>query len=140
MIRAATLNDLLFVYESLCELEEETLPHAAFEQVFQANLRNPTVYYIVAEVNNVPVGFASCHVQQLLHHAGPAAELQELYVQPYWRGRGIGQELIAYFTDLGRQAQWVQLEVTSNRRRTRTHTFYERLTFTPTSYKFVKKL
>jgi (aminoalkyl)phosphonate N-acetyltransferase len=139
MLRAATLNDLQFVYESLSDLEETMLPYAAFVRVYQTNLANPVVHYVVAETNNVPVGFGSCHVQELLHHAGPVAEIQELYVQPYWRGRGIGQALIQHFIDLGRQQRWVLLEVTSSRRRARTHEFYERLGFTQTSYKFVTK-
>jgi (aminoalkyl)phosphonate N-acetyltransferase len=139
MLRPATLNDLSFVYECLCDLEETTLPYAAFEQIYVANLANTAVHYVITEANHVPVGFASCHVQQLLHHAGPVAEIQELYVQPYWRGRGHGQALVQHLVGLGREQGWVHLEVTSNRRRARTHEFYERLGFAQTSYKFVRK-
>lgn len=137
MIRSASTADLPFVYESLCDLEETTLPYPAFERVYQTNLSNPAVRYIVAERDGETVGFASCHVQHLLHHAGPVAEIQELYVQPGHRNRGVGQQIVAHFTDLVQQEGWVSLEVTSNRRRERTHAFYERLGFQWTSKKFI---
>lgn len=137
MVRLATLTDLPFVYQSLCDLEETALPYPAFEQVYRSNLSNLAVRYVVAESGDLPVGFASCHVQHLLHHAGPVAEIQELYVRPDYRSQGIGGQLVAYFIDLARQENWVKLEVTSNRRRKRTHAFYERLGFSWTSQKFV---
>ncbi|WP_085950697.1 GNAT family N-acetyltransferase [Fibrella aestuarina] len=139
MLRPATSDDLPFVYESLCDLEETTLPYPAFERIYHANLSNSAVRYVLAEADNVPVGFASCHVQLLLHHAGPVAEIQELYVRPDYRSQGVGQQLIEWFMDEARQAGWVHLEVTSNRKRQRTHAFYERLGLVWTSHKFVWK-
>ena len=136
-LRPPTPDDFPFVYASLCDLEETTLDRTAFRRVYTTNLASPAVWYVVAEVGNVAVGFASCHVQQLLHHAGPVGEIQELYVQPYHRGRGVGQQLVEHFLGLTRREGWVHLEVTSNRRRQRTHAFYERLGFVPTSLKFV---
>lgn len=139
MIRPATIDDLPFVYASLCDLEETALPYAVFERIYRTNLSNPTIRYVIAELGNVPVGFASCHVQQLLHHAGPVAEIQELYVQTDSRSRGVGQQLMTHFTELAQQEGWINLEVTSNRRRQRTHAFYEGLGLIWTSQKFVWK-
>lgn len=139
MIRPATSDDLSFVYESLCNLEETTLPYPAFERIYRANLTNPAIRYVIADADNLPVGFASCHVQLLLHHAGPVAEIQELYVRPEYRSQGIGRYLMAHFMDEARREGWVHLEVTSNRRRQRTHAFYEQLGLIWTSQKFVWK-
>jgi PhnO protein len=86
------------------------------------------------------VGFLSCHVQQLLHHAGPVGEIQEMYVLPDWRSQGVGQQLVEYLVAIARQEGWVNLEVTSNRRRIRTHAFYERMGFTATHVKLVMPL
>ncbi|MEZ0610015.1 GNAT family N-acetyltransferase [Fibrella sp. WM1] len=140
MLRPATLDDLPFVYESLCDLEETTLPYPAFERIYRDNLSNPAIRYVLSEVDNVPVGFASCHVQLLLHHAGPVAEIQELYVRPEYRSQGIGRQLIEHIMHIARQEEWVHLEVTSNRKRQRTHAFYEQLGLVWTSQKFVWKV
>ncbi|MBO0931360.1 GNAT family N-acetyltransferase [Fibrella aquatilis] len=137
--RSASLADLPFVYQCLCDLEEMVLDKVAFGAVFERNLANPTVHYVLAEADNQLVGFASCHVQALLHHAGLVGEIQEMYVLPDWRSQGVGQQLVEHFMDLARRENWVHLEVTSNRRRTQTHRFYERIGFVQPSLKFVWK-
>ncbi|HEY0109881.1 MAG TPA: GNAT family N-acetyltransferase [Fibrella sp.] len=139
-LRPACQTDLSFVYNCLCDLEEATLDQAAFEQIFQANLTNPAVRYVIAEADTVPVGFLSCHVQQLLHHAGAVGEIQEMYVLPAWRSQGVGQQLVEHLVAIARSEGWINLEVTSNRRRTRTHEFYERLGFANTHVKLVMPL
>ena len=139
-IRPAAPADLPTVYMYLCDLEEMLLDYEPFKAVYERNLTNSAIGYWLAEAGDVPVGFLSCHVQPLLHHAGLVAEIQELYVLPDWRGRGVGQQLIDHVAVIGRREGWVNLEVTTNRRRVRTHAFYERIGFTNTSLKFVRKL
>ncbi len=139
-LRPACPSDLSFVYNCLCELEETTLEAAAFGRIFRANLTNPSVRYVIAESDTVPVGFLSCHVQQLLHHAGPVGEIQEMYVLPDWRSKGVGKQLVEHLADIARHEGWVNLEVTSNRRRIRTHEFYERMGFAVTHVKLVMPL
>jgi (aminoalkyl)phosphonate N-acetyltransferase len=138
-LRPASPTDLSFVYNCLCDLEETTLDYGAFKSIFEANMADAHVYYVIVEADNQPVGFASCHVQGLLHHAGLVGEIQEMYVLPNYRSRGVGQALVQHFMELNRRENWVHLEVTSNRRRTRTHSFYERMGFVQTSLKFVWK-
>lgn len=138
--RPAQPADLPFVYACLCDLEEVALDHPAFSQVFLANLNNPAVRYVVAEADAGPVGFLSCYVQRLLHHAGPVGEIQEMYVLPNWRSRGVGQQLVEHILAVARHESWVNLEVTSNRRRTRTHAFYERMGFVNSHIKLVMPL
>ena len=135
--RPASAEDLPFAYACLCDLEEMTLDQRTFAAVFEHNFSNPNVHYIIFEIDNQSVGFASCHVQGLLHHAGLVGEIQEMYVLPGYRSRGVGQALIQHFMNLARRENWVHLEVTSNRRRTQTHNFYERMGFEQTSLKFV---
>ncbi|MEZ0484835.1 GNAT family N-acetyltransferase [Fibrella aquatica] len=139
-LRPARQSDLAFFYDCLCDLEETILNYAAFESIFLDHLNNPAIRYVVALADNVPVGFVDCHVQQLLHHAGPVAEIQEMYVVPDWRSKGIGQLLIEHVTALARDEGWLSLEVTSNQRRIRTHQFYERMGFMNTHVKLVMPL
>lgn len=139
-IRPTRQTDLLFVYDCLCDLEEAVLNREAFERIFQTNVANPNVRYVMAEADNVPVGFLNCHIQQLLHHAGPVGEIQEMYVLSDWRSRGVGQQLVEHIKGLARYEGWINLEVTSNRRRERTHDFYERMGFANTHVKLVMAL
>lgn len=137
-IRAATWNDALIIHEFICALEESTVEQTVFLAVFRHNLADPAVYYLVAEQADEVVGFVSCHVQHLLHHGGKVAEIQELFVRPDVRNQRIGQQLVETLYDLATQERWVNLEVTTNQKRTDTIRFYERESFSRTHVKLVK--
>lgn len=139
LIRSARSADIEALYAMLCELENEVLDKKRFEEVFLKNLENETIIYVMAELDTLPVGMASCHVQLVLHHAAPIAEIQEMYVKPELRSRGIGQRLIEAIKIFARQQGADQLEVTSNQIRTETHRFYEREGFRKSHYKMVRK-
>ena len=139
-IRAATPNDALIIYDFVCALEETTLDTTAFNSVFFFNLSNPHIHYLVAERQGNVLGFVSCHVQYLLHHSGKVGEIQELYVRPEVRNQHIGHQLIAALNQLSIEQNFVNLEVTTNQKRTDTIRFYEREAFTRTHIKLVKPI
>ena len=139
-IRAATWDDVPIIYAFLCILEESPLDQTAFLAIFRHNFTNPAVYYLVAEQSDEVVGFISCHVQYLLHHGGKVGEIQELFVRPDVRNQRIGQQLIAALTAIAIQENMVNLEVTTNQKRTDTLRFYERESFKRTHVKLVKSL
>ena len=138
-IRPADYQDVGTLYRFICELEETQLNAVAFRAVFQRNLTDKRVHYLVAEVNEDIVGFISCHVQYLLHHTGKVGEIQELYVMPEYRNQQIGRQLVAAMEELAEAHGFVNLEVTANQKRTNTHRFYQQLTFQPSHFKFVKE-
>lgn len=137
LIRNAHATDVEVLYAMLCELENEKLDKQRFTEVFLKNLANENITYCIAELHNQPIGMASCHVQLLLHHAAPIAEIQEMYVNPEFRSQGIGQRLVKAIMVFARQQGAHQLEVTSNQIRTATHRFYEREGFHRTHYKMI---
>lgn len=124
----------------LCDLENEVLDRTAFAQVFQHNLSDPDIAYVVAEWDGKVVGIASCHVQSLLHHAARVGEVQEMYVDPALRSQGVGKKLLEELIRFAEGRGAVNLEVTSNQIRLDTHRFYEREGFRCTHYKLVRKL
>ncbi len=138
-IRPADYQDVGTLYRFICELEETQLNAVAFRAVFQRNLTDKRVHYLVAEINEDIVGFISCHVQYLLHHTGKVGEIQELYVMPEYRNQQIGRQLVAAMEQLAEAHGFVNLEVTANQKRTHTHRFYQQLTFQPSHFKFVKE-
>lgn len=138
-IRPATADDCTTIYTFLCDLEEMKLNHTAFRAVFRHNLADNCIRYRVAEHNGQLVGFVSCHIQYLLHHTGKVGEIQELYVRPDSRNQRIGNQLIAYLEDMARREGLVNLEVTTNQKRTDAIGFYEQTGFTLSHQKLVKK-
>lgn len=140
LIRPASESDSESVYAFICELEEIVLDRVQFENVFRHNLINPLVRYLIAEWNGQAVGFASCHIQFVLHHTGKVAEIQELYVHPDYRNQRIGQALVTAIDALARQQGAVNLEVTTNQKRSDTIRFYEREHFVRTHVKLVKPI
>ena len=138
LIRPASQNDADTVYGFLCELEETTLDPARFRAVFEHNLTNPMIHYLIAEQAGEAVGFVSCHVQYLLHHVGKVGEIQELFVSANHRNQRIGHQLIAALDALAAGQDFVNLEVTTNQKRGDTVRFYERESFRQTHLKLVK--
>ncbi|KAB7729309.1 GNAT family N-acetyltransferase [Rudanella paleaurantiibacter] len=139
-VRPATLDDCPVVYRFLCDLEETTLDPVAFGAVFARNTTSPSVWYRVAEVGAEVIGFVSCHAQWLLHHTGRVGEIQELYVQPDYRNQRIGHQLVAEVVQIARQEGFINLEVTTNARRTDTIRFYEQTGFRASHRKLVMGL
>ncbi|UFH53713.1 GNAT family N-acetyltransferase [Spirosoma sp. KNUC1025] len=139
-IRAATWNDAPTIYAFLCALEDLLLNQDAFLNIFRHNLADPNVHYLVAEKAGETVGFVSCHVQLLLHHGGKVGEIQELFVRPDVRNQRIGHQLVAALDTLARQENFINLEVTTNQKRSDTIRFYERESFKRTHVKLVKAL
>ena len=138
-IRSACPADVGILYGMLCELENEKLDREAFDTVFQRNLNNENIAYLIAEIEGVSVGMAGCHVQLLLHHAAAIAEIQEMYVNPTFRSKGIGRKLIVAIRQFAERLGANQIEVTSNLIRLDTHRFYEREGFRKSHAKLVLK-
>lgn len=139
-IRAATADDYAVIYAFMCDLEAMILDATAFQQIYHRNLAHPSVWYLIAEQAGQVVGFISCHSQYLLHHTGLVGEIQELYVRSENRNQRIGHQLVAYVEKLARKQGFVNLEVTTNQRRTDTIRFYEQTGFTLSHRKLVKRL
>lgn len=139
-IRKAKKEDVESIYTFICDLEKTTFNYTVFQQLFFKNIAHPNYLYLVAESKDRIIGYLSCHAQILLHHCGTIGEIQELYIEPSARNKGIGQLLIAEIEAFAKIEKWVGLEVTCNKKRIDTHRFYQRLGFLATHLKFVKEI
>ena len=140
-IRAAGENDASAVYHFICLLEETLFDKAAFERIFKSNIYNKDIYYLVAETEGGRVAaFISCHTQNLLHHCGKVAEIQELFVAEEYRSLGVGRLLVNALEEKLRAASCCSFEVTAQNKRLQTHAFYEKAGFESTHKKFVKQI
>lgn len=128
------------IYSLICELEEASLDRSKLEAVYLRNLADPGIHYLIALENGEAAGFASVHVQYLLHHGGKIAELQEIVVARERRGQGLGGRLFSEVEKTARAAGCLQLEVCCNRKRTDSHRFYERQGMAASHFKFTEML
>lgn len=138
-IRFATAADFRSVYDFINLLEDEIMDETTQRQLFIENIARPDVVYLLAFADEKPVGFLSCHIQNLMHHGGKIGEIQELYVDESARNLGIGKQLTDEIKSIAKSRNVIQLEVTSRLSRTSAHRFYEREGFGFTHKKFLLK-
>jgi PhnO protein len=137
-VRLAVKSDCKWIYDFVCTLEETKFEYSAFEEIYIQNITNLDNIYLVAEVDEAISGYISCHGQTLLHHGGTVFEIQELYVKDEVRNKGIGQLLVKTLESELSKLDYKSLEVTANRKRTKTHDFYLKMGFEHTHFKFTK--
>jgi PhnO protein len=138
-IREVQKQDLDFVYEAICELENEVLDFEVFKEIFNENISNPDNLYLIAENKNEGLGFISFHTQKLLHHCGLVGEIQEFFIHQKHRGQGVGKQLIEKIMNYANQNNLKSIEVTTNKRRVENVLIYENLGFGLTHNKFTIK-
>jgi len=128
------------VYALLCELEHGELNKARFEELFLQNVKNRDVFYLLAVEDGMVRGFASLHIQSLLHHVGAVGEIQEIVVTSEHRGRGIGKMLYDRLKQIAEDNQCVSFEVCCNQLRAGSHLFYLSQGMKNSHYKFTLPL
>ncbi|MCB0489296.1 MAG: GNAT family N-acetyltransferase [Cyclobacteriaceae bacterium] len=136
-IRSVNAGDFEKIYEFVCALQDKLFDKAIMQRVFNENINSENNIYLIAEVGAIAVGYASCHIQSLLHHAARVAEIQEMYVMPEYRSSGVGKELMKTVKAKAKEKGAVQLEVTTRVIRKEAIKFYVREEFEDTHKKLV---
>jgi (aminoalkyl)phosphonate N-acetyltransferase len=135
-IRPAVNDDFDAIYRFVCGLEEEEFDKDALREIYHHCLKREDSIYLIAVVADRPVGYLSCHGRLLLHHCGKVFEIEEFYIEPECRSKGIGRLLLAALHARLASVPHVLLEVCSNMLRESAHRFYEANGFEKTSFKF----
>jgi GNAT superfamily N-acetyltransferase len=141
-IRSARRQDLpaliaLLQQLSLDNPREDPGALAAYEATFDDIEADARQTVLVAEDGGVVVGTASFIVIPNLSHVGrPYAVVEDVVVDATRRGERIGEALMQRAIELAKDAGCYKLVLTSNRRRTDAHRFYERLGFTASHFGF----
>ena len=92
---------------------------------------------LVAEAGGRVVGtLVLVLLENLSHQAKPYAIIENVVVDEAERGKRIGEALIRHAIDTARAAGCYKVSLTSNKRRTKAHRFYERLGFERTHEAF----
>jgi len=133
-------KDLDFVYTCISILEDQQFDKKVFEKIYLTNLNADGVFMFLIGKGNTLIGYMSIHVQNLLHHCGPVAEIQELVVLPEYRNEGAGKVAIDFALKFSKEKQCMLLELSSNLRREDAHRFYLSNGFRQSHYKFTMEL
>jgi len=133
-------NDFEAIYSFINELEGQVFNREKQAEIFHQVIQHPNNIYLVAFDEDTPIGFISCHAQNLLHHSGLIGEIQEMFVVEKYRSFGVGKSLIENLILESKQKGFLQLEVTSSKRREKAHEFYLREGFLASHFKFTLAL
>ena len=128
------------VYTLLCELEHTELNKTQVESLFLQNIKRKDIFYLLAVEADIVLGFASLHIQSLLHHVGAVGEIQELIVNSKYRGKGVGTALYNNLKQIAIDNQCILLEICCNQLRKESHLFYSKQGMKNSHYKFTLSL
>src|SRR5579863_7055820 len=114
-IRAATAADVSLILGFIRELAEyEKLSHevVATEADIRGSLfgAKPVAECVLAELHGQPVGFALFFHNFSTFLGRPGIYLEDLYVRPTERGKGIGRKLLAQLAQLAVERRCGRLE------------------------------
>jgi len=104
-IRNATIFDSALILEFIRGLAEyEKLAHevVAGEEDIRGTLfgNNPSAEVVIAEFEGKPAGFALFFTSYSTFLARPGIYLEDLFVKPELRGKGIGKQLLVHLAGL----------------------------------------
>ena len=110
----------------------------AAQQVFAQFARYPNYRLFVATEGGAVVGSYALLIMHNLAHCGtPSAIVEDVVVAPACQGQGIGRQMMAHALSEARHAGCYKLALSSNRKRTQAHAFYESLGFDQHGLSFV---
>jgi GNAT superfamily N-acetyltransferase len=113
LIRAALPSDESTwreLWRGYCDFYEATLPDAVTNRTWKRILDpDSSVMCVVAEVDGQVQGFAHCVVHENTWEIEAVCYLEDLFVSPAARGRGIGGALLEWLRNAMRAEGWARL-------------------------------
>ena len=131
-IRSATVHDVPLIRELIEGLADyERLRHEciATDELLHATLfgARPSAEVLIAESNGDAAGFALFFHNYSTFLARPGIYLEDLFVRPSHRGRGVGKQLLQHLASLAVERQCGRLEWSVLNWNTDAIGFYEKL-------------
>ena len=129
--RIADLPDLLrLMADDAISRARESEDPAPYEAAFARIDADPAQLLVVAAEEDELVGTLQLTVVPGLARAGALrGQLEAVRVRSDRRGRGVGEVLVRWAVDEARRRGCTMVQLTSDKRRTDAHRFYERLGF-----------
>lgn len=139
-IRPAKRNDLSAILAMMADLEtdDQTLDLSAAEAIFKRmqSYPNYTIYVAVAEGEIIGT-FSLLIMDNLAHMGAPSGIVEDVVVHSFWRGQGIGKQMMQFAMQQCQKAGCYKLVLSSNLIREQAHRFYDQLGFQRHGYSFI---
>lgn len=134
VIREAVKNDVSAILDIYAQDEFSTWPKEVdgtpVSEAFDEIASDPQASLYVAIVAGEVVGTFQMNVLRFLTRAGGRiAQIEAVMVSRAARAQGVGTEMMRFAISEARRRGCVRVQLTSQKRRTRAHRFYERLGF-----------
>jgi ribosomal protein S18 acetylase RimI-like enzyme len=121
---SAVLARMLWDFNTEFETETDDVP--VLTDRFARLLELPEIVALVAEDESAAVGFALLSLRPAIWFDGPVAQLEELYVVPDLRDRGIGTRVLDLSRRIVREAGAPEMHINVDEVDVDTRRFYER--------------
>ena len=129
-VRRATADDAgvlaRMLWDFNTEFETETDDADVLEVRFARLLVLPEMVAVIAEDDDQAVGFSLLSLRPAIWFDGPVAQLEELYVVPSLRDRGIGTQVLELSRQVVREAGAPEMHINVDEVDVDTRRFYER--------------
>ena len=131
LIRPATGTDLPKIIALLQEMDgEDGLTAAESETIWNKINQYPYYKVFIAEDGESAIGACSLIIIDNLGHLGAKlAVVENVIVSRDYRGQGIGSQLMQFVMARATEEKCYKLMLSSNKKRTQAHKFYEQLGF-----------
>lgn len=117
------------LWAGYCEFYNAQLPDEVTQRTWTRILDpDSAVMCIVAEVDGQVYGFANCVVHENTWETQPVCYLEDLFVEPSARGRGLGTALIEWLRNSMRAEGWARLYWMTRADNVQARTLYDRFT------------
>ncbi|HZY18044.1 MAG TPA: GNAT family N-acetyltransferase [Ramlibacter sp.] len=115
------------LWRGYCAFYETALPEEVTRRTW-ARILDPdsAVMCLLAEVDGVVVGFAHCVLHENTWETQPVCYLEDLYVDPAARGRGVGGALVEWLRNAMRAEGWARLYWMTHRDNQAARALYDR--------------
>jgi len=134
-LRFAKREDCLLILEFIKELAEyEKMSHvvvATAEDLAESLFERKIAEVIIGEYNKVPVAFALFFHNFSTFLGKPGLYLEDLYVKPKMRGKGMGKIMLSFLAKLARQRNCGRMEWSCLKWNEPSIQFYEKLGAVP---------
>lgn len=130
-------RDLMILYNGFVESDR----YSSFDNDnFDKTLKSKDNFIYVVEENKKLVGFASFSIRLVVRYPKPIAELDELFVIPEYRKKGVGKLLMDKILSKAKELNCHRLFIESHYKHEAAHKLYDKLGFTNYGYHFIKDL
>lgn len=131
IIRQATESDLPKIIELFHEMDgEDGLAPEGYGAIWNKINQYPYYKIFVIEDREIVIGTCSLIIIDNLGHQGAKLAVAEnMIINQEFRGQGIGKQLMQFIMARAKEETCYKLMLSSNKKRTLAHKFYEQLGF-----------